>query len=98
MAASLAGMEALVTGGGSGIGAACAATLTASGARVTVLGRREAPLEAVVARGDAAAALVGDVTHLPPLPRVALLVNAAGIAESAPFLKSDDALFERLWR
>jgi NAD(P)-dependent dehydrogenase (short-subunit alcohol dehydrogenase family) len=95
---SLWGMQALVTGGGSGIGAACAAALTACGAHVTVLGRRAAPLEAVVARGEAAAALVGDVTALPPLPRVALLVNAAGIAESAPFLKSDDAQFERLWR
>jgi NAD(P)-dependent dehydrogenase (short-subunit alcohol dehydrogenase family) len=29
---------------------------------------------------------------------VALLVNAAGVAESAPFLKSDPALFERMWR
>jgi NAD(P)-dependent dehydrogenase (short-subunit alcohol dehydrogenase family) len=52
----------------------------------------------VVERGDAAAALPGDVTAPPPLPRVALLVNAAGAAESAPFLKSDAALFERMWR
>ena len=94
----LHGLDALVTGGGSGIGAACAAALTASGARVTVMGRREAPLQAVVARGDAAAALVGDVTTPPALPRVAILVNAAGAAESAPFLKSDAALFERMWR
>jgi NAD(P)-dependent dehydrogenase (short-subunit alcohol dehydrogenase family) len=94
----LDGLDALVTGGGSGIGAACAAALTAAGARVTVLGRREAPLHAVVARGDAAFALPGDVTAPPALPRVALLVNAAGAAESAPFLKSDAALFERMWR
>lgn len=95
---SLAGLEALVTGGGSGIGAACAAALTAAGARVTVMGRREAPLRTVVERGDAAATLQGDVTAPPALPRVALLVNAAGAAESAPFLKSDAALFERMWR
>jgi NAD(P)-dependent dehydrogenase (short-subunit alcohol dehydrogenase family) len=94
----LDGLDAVVTGGGSGIGAACAAALTAAGARVTVLGRRAAPLEAVVARGDAACALPGDVTAPPALPRVALLVNAAGAAESAPFLKSDAALFERMWR
>jgi NAD(P)-dependent dehydrogenase (short-subunit alcohol dehydrogenase family) len=94
----LDGLDALVTGGGSGIGAACAAALTAAGARVTVLGRRAAPLQAVVARGDAAFALSGDVTAPPALPRVALLVNAAGAAESAPFLKSDPALFERMWR
>lgn len=94
----LAGLEALVTGGGSGIGAACAAALTAAGARVTVMGRRAAPLEVMVARGHAAAALQGDVTAPPVLPRVALLVNAAGAAESAPFLHSDAALFERMWR
>jgi NAD(P)-dependent dehydrogenase (short-subunit alcohol dehydrogenase family) len=95
---ALHGLEALVTGGGSGIGAACAAALTAAGARVTVMGRREALLRAVVERGDAAFALPGDVTAPPALPRIALLVNAAGAAESAPFLKSDAALFDRMWR
>lgn len=93
----LHGLDALVTGGGSGIGAACAAALSASGARVTVMGRREAPLRDVVARGDAAALLIGDVTAPPALPRAAILVNAAGVAESAPFLKSDAALFDRMW-
>jgi NAD(P)-dependent dehydrogenase (short-subunit alcohol dehydrogenase family) len=94
----LTGLEALVTGGGTGIGAACAAALTASGALVTVMGRREAPLRAVVERGEAAFALPGDVTAPPPLPRFALLVNAAGAAESASFLQSDAALFDRMWR
>jgi NAD(P)-dependent dehydrogenase (short-subunit alcohol dehydrogenase family) len=98
MRIGLEGLEALVTGGGSGIGAACAAALTAAGARVTVMGRRLEPLQAMVARGHAAAALPGDVTAPPPLPRVALLVNAAGAAESAPFLRADAALFERMWR
>jgi NAD(P)-dependent dehydrogenase (short-subunit alcohol dehydrogenase family) len=95
---ALAGLDALVTGGGTGIGAAAAAALTASGARVTVLGRREAPLRAVVESGAAAALLVGDAAAPPPLPRVAILVHAAGAAESAPFLRSDAALFERMWR
>uniref|UniRef100_UPI0022EA9A79 SDR family NAD(P)-dependent oxidoreductase n=1 Tax=Falsiroseomonas oryzae TaxID=2766473 RepID=UPI0022EA9A79 len=61
-AGALSGLEALVTGGGTGIGAACAAALTAAGARVTVMGRREAPLRAMVERGMAEAALPGDVT------------------------------------
>jgi NAD(P)-dependent dehydrogenase (short-subunit alcohol dehydrogenase family) len=95
---ALSGLAALVTGGGTGIGAACAAALTQAGARVTVMGRREAPLRAVVARGHAAVALPGDVTAPPALQGFALLVNAAGAAESASFLKSDDALFERMWR
>jgi NAD(P)-dependent dehydrogenase (short-subunit alcohol dehydrogenase family) len=95
---SLAGFRALVTGGGSGIGAACAAALTEAGAAVTVLGRREAPLRTMVERGAAAGFVVGDVTAPPALPDVAILVNAAGAAESAPFLKSDAALFERMWR
>jgi NAD(P)-dependent dehydrogenase (short-subunit alcohol dehydrogenase family) len=95
---TLSGLEALVAGGGTGIGAACAAALTSAGARVTVMGRREAPLHAVVERGEAAVALPGDVTAPPVLPSFAILVNAAGAAESAPFVKSDDALFERMWR
>jgi NAD(P)-dependent dehydrogenase (short-subunit alcohol dehydrogenase family) len=95
---ALHGLKALVTGGGTGIGAACAAALTSAGAHVTVMGRREAPLRAVVERGEAAALLVGDVAAPPALPRVSILVNAAGAAESAPFLKSDAALFERMWR
>jgi NAD(P)-dependent dehydrogenase (short-subunit alcohol dehydrogenase family) len=90
--------RALVTGGGSGIGAACARALTASGVHVTILGRREARLRAVVEAGDAAAFLVADINALPALPHYDILVNGAGIAESAPFLKSDDALFELMWR
>ena len=95
---ALDGRTALVTGGGSGIGAACAAALTRAGARVTVLGRREDRLRAVVERGDAAALIAADVTALPELPPFALLVYAAGVAESAPFLRTPPELWERLWR
>ncbi|NGM18769.1 SDR family oxidoreductase [Roseomonas stagni] len=97
-ASPLLGKHALVTGGGTGIGLACAQALTRVGAVVTVLGRREAPLREAVEAGDAAGLLVADVTALPALPRFDILVNAAGAAESAPFLKSDPALFERMWR
>lgn len=95
---SLHGRTALVTGGGTGIGAACAAALTAAGARVTVLGRREAPLRAALAQGWAADCIAADINALPALPEFSLLVHAAGAAESAPFLKSDASLFERMWR
>jgi len=43
----LTGKRALVTGGGTGIGAAVASRLLLEGAEVTVMGRRQAPLEAV---------------------------------------------------
>jgi NAD(P)-dependent dehydrogenase (short-subunit alcohol dehydrogenase family) len=105
----LSGRHALITGGGSGIGAACAAALTGVGAAVTALGRREGPLRELVADGRAAGLVVADVTEESLLAAaigrataargpVALLINAAGAAESAPFLKSDAALWERMLR
>jgi NAD(P)-dependent dehydrogenase (short-subunit alcohol dehydrogenase family) len=48
--ASLAGRAAIVTGGGTGIGAACATRLTADGMDVTICGRTEAKLTAVADR------------------------------------------------
>jgi NAD(P)-dependent dehydrogenase (short-subunit alcohol dehydrogenase family) len=98
-----------VTGGGSGIGLAIAAALTAAGARVTVLGRREANLRDAVAVGHAASCVVADVTDeaatltaiaaaTRPFGPILLLVNAAGAAETATFRKTDLAMFERMWR
>lgn len=94
---ALAGRRALVTGGGSGIGLACARALTAAGARVAVLGRREAPLRAAVEAGAALEMVAADVAgELPPLPPCAVLVNAAGAAESAPFLRTDPTMWRRM--
>jgi NAD(P)-dependent dehydrogenase (short-subunit alcohol dehydrogenase family) len=105
----LAGQHALVTGGGSGIGLAIAAALTASGARVTILGRRESRLRQAVAAGHAAFPIAADVTDeaavadaialaARTLGPVLLLINAAGAAETAPFHKTGMAMFERMWR
>jgi 7-alpha-hydroxysteroid dehydrogenase len=62
-AGGLEGTAALVSGGGTGIGFACAAALVADGAHVTVCGRTEDTLKAAVERlGDNASYVVADVT------------------------------------
>lgn len=82
-----------MSGGGTGIGLACARALTRAGATVTVMGRREAPLRAAVEAGAASSLLVGDAREPPQLAAFSLLVNAAGAAVSRPFVKTTDADF-----
>ena len=60
MSAALDGYGALVTGGGSGIGLACARRLAADGATVTICGRTEERLQE--AAGDELRWVVADVT------------------------------------
>ena len=66
----LEGMAVLVTGGGTGIGAACATRLAADGAAVTITGRTESKLEDAAKKIEAAAGhggriqiMAGDVTN-----------------------------------
>lgn len=97
----------LVTGGGRGIGREAAATLSRAGASVTVLGRNREALDAVVAAGLAHFAVVADVADQAAVNSavaaagarqpIDILVANAGAAESAPFMKSDAALFRRMW-
>jgi 3-hydroxybutyrate dehydrogenase len=101
---SLAGRHAFVTGGGRGIGRAIAAALTREGALVTVSGRTKDALDMVIAAGEAQAAIPLDVTDAEAVAAAALrlgpvdiLVANAGAAESAPFLKTDDAMFRRMF-
>ncbi len=94
-----AGTVALVTGGGTGIGAATALELARTGASVVICGRREAPLEAVKsaieARGGDCLAVPTDVRELDQVESlveaalqrfgsVDLLVNNAGGQFTAP--------------
>ena len=60
---SLRGQLALITGGGTGIGLAIAQAMHTAGARVVLVGRREAELKAAVkGLGEGAAYLVHDIT------------------------------------
>lgn len=98
--------HALVTGGGRGIGRAIAASLVGAGATVTVLGRNAATLEEAVSAGAAHYAAVADVSDEAALKAaiaaaharkpIDILIANAGSAESAPFAKSDSALFARM--
>ncbi|NVB81541.1 MAG: SDR family oxidoreductase [Kofleriaceae bacterium] len=99
----LAGKLALVTGGGRGIGAACAKALAQAGANVIVCGRTQAELEAT-AKEIGGTAIVCDVSDraqadklVGSLPgRIDILVNNAGIAESASLEKTSDELWDRI--
>jgi NAD(P)-dependent dehydrogenase (short-subunit alcohol dehydrogenase family) len=99
----LAGKLALVTGGGRGIGAACARSLAAAGAKVIVCGRTQADLDAV-AKDIGGIAIACDVTDraatdrmVRELPgRVDVLVNNAGVAESAALDRTSDELWDRI--
>jgi NAD(P)-dependent dehydrogenase (short-subunit alcohol dehydrogenase family) len=74
----LEGMAVLVTGGGTGIGAACAARCAADGAAVTICGRREEKLAeatkkiaASAGHGGSVQWEVGDVTSEGDVERIA---------------------------
>jgi 3-hydroxybutyrate dehydrogenase len=101
---------ALVTGGGGGVGRAVAVALARMGCDVAVLGRNADPLSAAVAEvertGRRAISVEADVTDRAAvdaavsrtrerLGPITVLVGAAGIAEAAPLLPPDDALFDR---
>lgn len=99
---------ALVTGGGSGLGAAIATKLAAAGARVVVAGRRAGPLEQTraalgagaraetvdVADADSVAALAAALAD----EEVSILVNNAGIAGPvAPLTEIDPGAWDEVF-
>jgi NAD(P)-dependent dehydrogenase (short-subunit alcohol dehydrogenase family) len=92
----LGGKRALVTGGNSGIGAAMARALGLAGARLVLVARRDAELNAVAqqlrSEGVEAEGLVADLADIEALRAAArragdvdILVNAAGVNLRQPF-------------
>jgi NAD(P)-dependent dehydrogenase (short-subunit alcohol dehydrogenase family) len=104
----LAGRHALVTGANRGIGAAVAVALANAGAVVTLLVRNRESGEALQSKlAGRSHVVTADITNeqavnaacvdaIAALGPVHILVNNAGSAESAPFARSDAAMFERM--
>ena len=104
---ALEGRHALITGGGTGIGAAAAAHLNAAGAKLSLLGRRLEPLQQIAEQrrrhADRSAtspsrdqiARAFDEARAANGPIDLLIVNA-GIAESAPFHKMTRESWDRI--
>lgn len=108
---SLSGRRALITGGSSGIGRACAMEFIRRGAHVALVARRKAMLEDAVAtasreRTGTARAVAADVTVAEDRRRCVeeavgflgsldVLVNAAGILEGGSVEKTSLEAFDR---
>src|SRR3954468_22352010 len=101
---------AIVTGGGRGIGAAIAMTLARRGVQVAVISRTARELQrtvnAVEAVGGKAIAIAADLCAPHSVEKVLvetrqrlgapdILINNAGMAESAPLSRTDDSLWDR---
>jgi NAD(P)-dependent dehydrogenase (short-subunit alcohol dehydrogenase family) len=107
----LSGKVALITGGGTGIGRACAILFAKKGARLAVAGRRKPPLDAVVreieATGEEALAAICDVTDRKSAEaavavttrrfgRLDILVNNAGAVVVANVEQTSDEDWTRV--
>ena len=99
--------HALITGAGSGIGAAIARALAEAGAAVSLVGRRREPLEAVARGLKRGRAIIADVTcegdsaAMVEHARQAngpldIVVANAGAAESAPVIGLDVSHWQRM--
>ncbi len=97
---SLDGKHVLITGGGTGIGAAIARALSKEGAKLSLAGRRKEPLDAMAKELPRTAAIVADITKDADCAAMVVAANKAhgpvdivianaGAASSAPAAKID---------
>ncbi|HWS44515.1 MAG TPA: SDR family NAD(P)-dependent oxidoreductase [Acidimicrobiia bacterium] len=97
----LQGTCAIVTGGASGIGAACVARLQAAGARVGVLDVAAAPaadVSCIVDVGDEPAVVEGVRDAVAQLGGLDVAVLSAGVGGSAPLLELTTDEWDRVVR
>jgi len=99
---------AIITGGATGIGLACARLFQREGARVALFGRRQDRLDqAQKIVGDSALAISGDITRqkdidrltdrvLAEWGRIDILINNAGTFVSAALHETDDSVWDDL--
>ncbi len=74
---SLSGKTVLITGGGTGIGAACALVLASAGCRVAIAGRREDKLQETAARHKGGSKILTHVVDVADRESVTKLMNWA---------------------
>ena len=102
----LQGRHALITGGGTGIGASVATHLHAAGARISVLGRRLEPLRSIASTTHGTA-IQCDVTDRDAIARafaearaahgpISFLIVNAGLGDSAPFGRTSREAWDRI--
>jgi NAD(P)-dependent dehydrogenase (short-subunit alcohol dehydrogenase family) len=104
----LANKTAIITGGGSGIGEACAQAFCREGANVVLFGRRKQRLEETAQKlGSKALTVQGDMTRREDLDRLVqetlntynridILVNNAGIFKGAPLHEISDDQYDEM--
>ena len=100
---------AIITGGATGIGLACARLFTREGARVAIFGRRQDRLDQARKQiGDSVLAVQGDITHeqdiqrlvdttLKELGQVDILINNAGTFTGGPLHETDAEAWDRVF-